>query len=245
MPGDSHRRQPSHEVDGGGEPLERFGLRLSAGLAGVVIAGAAFGLLLALVRVQWPPLTDLDRDVAARLNALVADSKITVNVLRSTTEFGGRNLLMLVLLVGTIYLLVRRQPRLAVYAVVTSVGALILDPVLKLLVERLRPVVDVPVATAPGPSFPSGHALGSIVSYGVLLLIFLPTTPRRHRTFVVAVVAVLVVLVGVSRVALGVHYVTDVLGAGCWASPGSASRRPPSAAGASIPATPPCRSARA
>ena len=57
---------------------------------------------------------------------------------------------------------------------VTGVGALLLDPSLKLLVGRLRPIVDVPVASAPGNSFPSGHALGSMVAYGALLLVFLP-----------------------------------------------------------------------
>jgi undecaprenyl-diphosphatase len=192
--------------------LERFGLEASAGLTAVIVAGAAFALLLTLVRLRWAPLATLDEAMAAWLNGLVADSDITVNVLRAVTEFGGRNILTLTLLIATGYLLIRRLPRLAGYAAVTSIGALILDPVLKLLVERLRPVVDMPVATAPGPSFPSGHALGSIVSYGVLLLIFLPTVPRRRKPVVVALVAALVVMVGVTRIALGVHYLTDVLG---------------------------------
>lgn len=113
---------------------------------------------------------------------------------------------------GAGYLLIRRQPRLAVYAVATSLGALVLDPVVKLLVERVRPVVDIPLAAAPGPSFPSGHALGSLVSYGVLLLIFLPTVPRRLRPAVTGLVVTVVVLVGVTRIALGVHYFTDVVG---------------------------------
>src|SRR5262249_11541170 len=73
------------------------------------------------------------------------------------------------------------------------------------------PVVDVPVASAPGNSFPSGHALGSIVAYGSLLLVFLPAVPRRLRRVAIAVAAAIVVLVGFTRVALGVHYVSDVL----------------------------------
>ncbi len=71
------------------------------------------------------------------------------------TDFGGHTLLVRVLLLATVYLLIRREYRLAAYVVVTALGALILDPTLKLLVGRLRPIVDVPVAAAPGHSFPA------------------------------------------------------------------------------------------
>jgi undecaprenyl-diphosphatase len=70
-------------------------------------------------------------------------------------------------------------------------------------------VVDAPVATAPGNSFPSGHALGAMVVYGALLLVFLPAV--RHRKAFISAMALIVFAVGLTRVALGVHYVTDVL----------------------------------
>ena len=73
--------------------------------------------------------------------------------------------------------------------VVTGAGALVLDPVLKSLVGRLRPVVAHPIAHGTGDSFPSGHSLGSIVCYGAVLLIFLPAaggaprlSPRSSRS---------------------------------------------------------------
>jgi undecaprenyl-diphosphatase len=114
--------------------------------------------------------------------------------------------------VAVVGLLLRRQPRLAVYLLVTGVGALLLDPSLKLLVGRLRPMVDVPVASAPGNSFPSGHALGSMVAYGALLLVFLPAVSGRWKRVFVGVVTAIILVVGATRVALGVHYVSDVLG---------------------------------
>src|SRR5262249_5365834 len=94
-------------------------------------------------------------------------------------------------------------------------GALILDPVLKSLVGRLRPVVAHPVAHGIGNSFPSGHALGSIVCYGAVLLVFLPAARGRWRTAFIAVTVALVALIGISRILLGVHYLSDVVGA--WA----------------------------
>jgi undecaprenyl-diphosphatase len=112
-------------------------------------------------------------------------------------------------------LALRRQWRLAIYLLVTGAGALILDPVLKSLVGRLRPVVAHPIAHGTGNSFPSGHALGSIVCYGAILLVFLPAARGRWRTAFITVTVALVALIGISRILLGVHYLSDAVGA--WA----------------------------
>ena len=82
---------------------------------------------------------------------------------------------------AVIVLAIRRRWRLAVYLLVTGAGALTLDPVLKALVGRLRPVVAHPIAYGNGDSFPSGHALGSIVCYGALFLVFLPAVRGMWR----------------------------------------------------------------
>jgi undecaprenyl-diphosphatase len=77
-------------------------------------------------------------------------------------------------------------------------------------------VVAHPVAHGTGNSFPSGHSLGSIVCYGAILLVFLPAVrPGAWRRTFIAVITALVALIGISRVLLGVHYLSDVLGA--WA----------------------------
>ena len=116
--------------------------------------------------------------------------------------------------------LIRRRRRLARYVAVTGLGAATLSPLLKQLVDRLRPVVATPVATAGGPSFPSGHTLAVTVWVGVVLLVLLPVVPARYRRPAVGVGTALVVLVGLTRIALGVHFLSDVLGAGSSASAG-------------------------
>ena len=98
---------------------------------------------------------------------------------------------------------------------VTGAGELTLDPVLKALVGRLRPVVAHPIAYGNGDSFPSGHALGSIVCYGALFLVFLPATRGTWRRVFIVVICTLIAAIGISRLLLGVHYLSDVLGA--WA----------------------------
>ncbi|WP_369916197.1 phosphatase PAP2 family protein [Plantactinospora sp. KBS50] len=182
-----------------------------AGLLAVAGCGVAFGVLLTLVRLRWDPLYHADHSAAAWFNGLVAPHHALVTVLKAATDLGGRPMLVWLVSIGMVGLLIRRQPRLAAYLVITGVGGLILDPSLKAAVGRLRPVVESPVAHAPGNSFPSGHSLGSFVAYGALLLVFLPAIRSRWRGAAVALAAAVIVLVGLTRVALGVHFVSDVL----------------------------------
>ena len=84
--------------------------------------------------------------------------------------------------------------------------------VLKAFVARTRPDLLEPVVVEHGFSFPSGHATLSMVAYGVLaVLITRSRLPRLLETAIVIGLGVLVVLIGLSRVWLGVHYPTDVI----------------------------------
>ncbi|AGZ44789.1 phosphatase PAP2 family protein [Actinoplanes friuliensis] len=195
----------------GWAPVRHFTERSLLGLLVVVAVGLGFGLLLLLVRFRWSPLQGLDRSVADGLNGLVAPHEPLVKVLESISQLGGRPVMIWLVAVAVVLLLIRRRTRLAVYLVITGVGALLLDPSLKTLVGRLRPVVDVPVATAPGNSFPSGHALGSMVVYGGLLLVFLPAIAPKWRKPAIGLIAVIIAAVGFTRISLGVHFLSDVL----------------------------------
>jgi membrane-associated phospholipid phosphatase len=196
----------------GWAPVRHFAERSVLGLAVVTAIGLAFGTLLLLVRFHWQPLLDLDRSVTDGLNRWASDSETVVAVLRQISSFGGRGTLIPLVTLVVVMLLIRRRPRPALYLVVTGAGALIMDPSLKALIGRLRPVVEVPVASAPGNSFPSGHALGSMVVYGMIVLVFLPAMRRRWRPWFIGLAAVVVAAVGFTRVALGVHFLSDVLG---------------------------------
>jgi undecaprenyl-diphosphatase len=189
--------------------------RTLAPLAVVTAAAFVFALLLVLVRLQWAPLESADHGAAARLNSLVAGHSAVVSVVKAVTWLGSSGVLWTLIGMAVVVLAIRRRWRLAIYLLVTGAGALTLDPVLKALVGRLRPVVAHPVAYGTGNSFPSGHALGSIVCYGSLFLVFLPAARGTWRRVFIAVIVTLIAAIGVSRLLLGVHYLSDVLGA--WA----------------------------
>jgi membrane-associated phospholipid phosphatase len=203
------------EERAGWAPLRHFAERSVLGLIAVVAIGLAFGTLLLLVRFHWGPLQSLDHGVDDGLNRLVAPRPGLVGVLKGVSQLGGRTIMIWLVAIVVAMLLIRRRQRLALYLVVTGVGALLLDPSLKTLVGRLRPVVANPVASAPGNSFPSGHALGSMVVYGALLLVFLPAVAPRLRKPLIALVALIVAAIGFTRLALGVHFLSDVLAGWC------------------------------
>jgi undecaprenyl-diphosphatase len=181
-------------------------------LAVVTAAAFVFALLLVLVRLRWAPLESADHSAAARLNSLVAGHPAVVSVVKAVTWLGSSGVLWTLIGLAVVALAIRRRWRLAVYLLVTGAGVLTLDPVLKSLVGRLRPVVAHPVAYGTGNSFPSGHALGSIVCYGALFLVFLPAARGTWRRVFTAVTVTLIAAIGVSRLLLGVHYLSDVLG---------------------------------
>ncbi|MGY1914030.1 phosphatase PAP2 family protein [Blastococcus sp. SYSU DS0973] len=190
----------------------RVGVRALLGLVALVAGAVPFLLLLLLVQEKWSPLAALDEDVAAGLNSVVDDSPVLVTVLQAVTDLGGNGAAILVFTLTTVFLLIRGQRRLAAFAATTGVGLAVLVPVTKALVDRARPVVATPVSDLPSnASFPSGHATVSLATYGMLALLALSAVRRGLRPWVVAAALLVALAVGFTRLALGVHFVTDVL----------------------------------
>lgn len=190
---------------------ERFAARSVTALLATVAAGIGFGVLTALIRARWQPLHTADQAVADQMTAVVAGHPAVRDTVTAVTDLGATVTLVGVLALGVLWLLLRRLPRLAVYIVLAGAGGLILNPVVKQLVARLRPVVENPVYRTDGWSFPSGHAMSSLVCYGVVALVFAPALRTGARRAVTVGTVLVVAVVGLSRMALGVHYLTDVL----------------------------------
>lgn len=191
---------------------EHFALWSALGLVPVVAFGAGLLIVVALVVSQWSPLKELDMAAVDALNDVVKDKPKLVQSLDVLTTLGGFATSSTVLATLALGLLIRRETELALFVTITGLGIAVLTFGTKEIVERVRPVLEVPVATTGGHSFPSGHSLAATVTYGVLLLVFLPLVRRRWRPAVVGVFAAVVILVGVTRVALGVHFPSDVAG---------------------------------
>ncbi len=169
----------AHSLDR--RPAARARHRSLTPLLAVTAAALVFTILLILVRLQWRPLESVDHGAAARINGLIAGHPALVSVVKAVTWLGSDGVLWTIIGVSAVFLAFRRRWRLAGYLLVAGAGALVMDPILKALVGRLRPVVAHPIAHGGGNSFPSGHSLGSIVCYGAVLLVFLPAARGRWR----------------------------------------------------------------
>ncbi len=159
----------------------------------------------------WGPLHSLDQGTADRMHAWASARPHVVSFLEAVSKVFAPAVLRVSTAVIVVFLLVRRQRRLAAWAATTMIAAGVLGYLLKVVVERARPQLPDPVASAPGYSFPSGHALNSFAFFAMLLLLIEPLLSRRGRWVARLVCAGIVALVGFARVALGVHYVSDVV----------------------------------
>ncbi|MER7515435.1 phosphatase PAP2 family protein [Streptomyces sp. NPDC126499] len=185
-------------------------MRISA-----VVTGALAVLLLVLVAVGWSPLLSFDRDVSDALHrSAVAEPGFT-RLNRVLSDWVWDPWTMRTLAgVTALVLWWRRERRLALWVAVTSVLAWALQHGLKLAVGRTRPSWPDPVDSAHFPAFPSGHAMAATVSCGLLLWVL----ALRWREgwwgwgALTGLAVVSVAGVGWTRVYLGVHWPSDVLG---------------------------------
>jgi membrane-associated phospholipid phosphatase len=194
--------------------VARFGARALLAAAGALVLAGPLTVLALLVRQNSSGLHRIDESIEEGTHAFV----LARPALAQTLNVGSTVLhprVMWVLVGATALVLWRRgRRRHAVWAVVTIAVGATLDTPLKELMRRARPVFDVPVATAPGYSFPSGHALNSMVVAAVAVVLWWPVTRGRpwRRAALLGAAALLVLATGFDRVGLGVHYPSDVVG---------------------------------
>jgi undecaprenyl-diphosphatase len=190
-------------------PGQYLGLHLTAGL--VVAAGCLwlFGGL-AEDLLTDDPLVRLDRAVATYLHSLATPPLTTFFLI--ITAFGSIGaIVVLGLLVAAVFAWRRRWLSLATWLVAVG-GSAVLNQLLKALFARPRPFFEHPLLIETSYSFPSGHAMESFVVYGMLAyFVVLALKSWRARTAVVFASTLLVLLIGLSRMYLGVHYFSDVL----------------------------------
>lgn len=186
--------------------------RLTLAVLVVLPAAVAVGLLVLAVEDSWAPMRNLDRSIADALHTQALRHPGWVRAMADVSNVGSPT----VMRVGTgllaVVLWLRRARRLALWIAATMIGGAVISTMLKTAVGRARPAFAHPVATASGASFPSGHAFTATLGAGVVLLTVLPLLPRRSRALAWLPAALVPLAVGYSRLALGVHWTSDVVG---------------------------------
>ncbi|MEV4658859.1 bifunctional DedA family/phosphatase PAP2 family protein [Micromonospora sp. NPDC049301] len=189
-------------------PATPHGLPLTAALTAAALAAWIFGGLTQDV-ISGEGLATLD----ARVHAFAVAHRFgwLTPVMRTVTWLGSSWVLVPVLVAATIVLLRRSDRRRAGWLWAAYVGAVLLYAFAKPLVGRTRPPAVDLIGAGGGTAYPSGHATQAIAVWGMLAVVVLAGRSSQARARVLAATAVVVLLVGASRVYLGAHWLTDVL----------------------------------
>ena len=169
------------------------------------------------------PLVRLDQSTAEALHTHASEAPGLTEFFRIVGFPGSLVALALVGVLVAVALLVRRSWSTLYTWLAAVLGGEALNLLLKDLFARPRPSFEHPLVVETSYSFPSGQAMESLVVYGMLAYFALLTLrSKRMRVVSVGGAVVLVTLIGFSRVYLGAHYVSDVVGGfaagGAWLS---------------------------
>jgi membrane-associated phospholipid phosphatase len=175
------------------------------------------GAAAALVLFTWLGREVLEGEVLAfdlRFRELIhslASPRLTT-IMRAASLYGGPAVLVPAGIVAAVAFWIKGWRRGALLTVVLLSGAGLLNGLLKFSFARVRPASYFNYPLPGSPSFPSGHALYAASLFGGLAVLLTARMENRLLQFLVWLIAVaFILLVGISRVYLGVHYPSDVL----------------------------------
>ena len=187
------------------------GLHLTIGAVLLIAASAVFGTIAKDV-ASADAITLMDVEIARWLHAH-ADATLTRLLLVITNLHSPGGVIAMSIAVG-VYFALRKSWYWLLSLVVAVAGGALLNIAMKYAFHRARPIFDDPLLTLATYSFPSGHTAGSTLFYGLLACyLFSRTAQWPQRALIILAAVGMVLLVGLSRMYLGVHYFTDVLGA--------------------------------
>lgn len=120
---------------------------------------------------------------------------------------------LVVISIVIIVLIFFKNKRYGIYMAINLITITILQLILKSIFSRSRPI-DINLIKESGYSFPSGHSLTVMALYGfIIYLIYISKLNRNSKTIFISLFSLIIFIVGLSRIYLGVHFFTDVIGA--------------------------------
>lgn len=189
--------------------LAYLGVHLIIGLIISLICLAVFGKIADSVMEQE---TLYNFDVALANNLHDLGSSTTTDIFLFISLFGQQLLWVLVAGIVLYYIVKRDWWRVGIW-VYTLVGGELMNRLVKEFFQRARPTFAEPFIIAQDFSFPSGHAMLSLIVYGMLAYtLCLHFRKPWQRILIIFACALLVILIGISRLYLGVHYFSDIVG---------------------------------
>lgn len=166
------------------------------------------GVAIAIFARESAALSRFDTTLAEQLRVHMPQAWL--RFIAWITHLGGPWFVASAAVAIAIYLAWRRHWQLTAVWVATMACIVPINSGIKALFQRSRPLHEHGYVIESGWSFPSGHAFGAMVFYGLLTYVLLKRVPAHLHRRIVAAAAVMIALIGLSRVLLQVHYVSDV-----------------------------------
>lgn len=183
----------------------------------LLVAAAIWGFIELADEVSEGSTAAIDRKLLLLLRDpenpdLMAGPLWFQEMMRDITGLGGTGVLTLVTLSAAGFLMLEGKRHAALLLVLAVLGGMLLSSLLKAGYDRPRPTLTPHGSYVVSPSFPSGHSMMSAVVYLTVGSLIARLRPNpRVRVYVLLLSALVAIIVGVSRVYLGVHWPTDVL----------------------------------
>jgi undecaprenyl-diphosphatase len=205
-------------------PEGYLGIHLVVGFFVALVAGALF---FQIADEVFEATATLAIDASAQQIARSIASPALTSFVLGITRIGNTEVITVLSIVVAVVLAVRHSRRRLYAFIATMAGGSLLNVVLKEYFRRARPFEDptadvAALTTAHGYSFPSGHTMGSMLFFGSLayVIYFSVEKHRRWRWPAVIICVLATLAIGLTRVYLGVHFLSDVVGgwiaALCW-----------------------------
>jgi membrane-associated phospholipid phosphatase len=145
-------------------------------------------------------------------HVLLLRATLVTSVMEAATNLGGIKMIGTGCLVATAYFLFKRYYDRAVGLAIAVLGGILLNSLLKIMIHRPRPLSVTTLITAYGWSYPSAHAMSSVIFYGMIAYFLMRGISFRNSKAVIITIALFIVfIVGLSRIYLQVHYLSDVI----------------------------------
>jgi len=146
-------------------------------------------------------------------NSIPAGPVWLLDFMTDISFLGSVTVIILITLFVSVFFIIKKNLTLLWVILFAAIGGGALDLILKEIFARPRPEVVPHLVNASTWSFPSGHSVMSAVVYISLAVIFIPANlNNRLKKYILTSAIILSLLIGISRIYLGVHYPTDVLG---------------------------------
>ena len=182
-------------------------------LVGVILFLIGMLVFGAMAYSVWTkgPLAQEDLALAQEMHADAANTSSRIIEFLIFGFFVGKELLQVIVVILAVYFIYKKfWPELAMLLIGSGGGALIWSFLIGIF-DRQRPTQQIGIVVTDN-SFPSGHAISSVICYGFLAYLLVPKMPSLFWKWTIVIVSILIMaFVGFSRVFLGGHYLTDVI----------------------------------